>query len=235
MQRVTKTLAMKDSSHVAGLYLVPSHPQYLFISTVSGSVIQWDWVEDREVVNREQFGKVSLYQIVALSGPDEQGQRMACFALKTRGTQNYIVVNMDWATRKDSVEHIVLEHKSPISHFKVVHSGRIIIACGRQQLIIGMSRRDSKEQGIYNDYEWREYRLPVKQISCLDVCERNVGTLEDASFDIAIGDASGAILVYTDVLGSVNLENTSGLPLLQRLHWHREAVAAVSWSRDGML
>jgi NET1-associated nuclear protein 1 (U3 small nucleolar RNA-associated protein 17) len=236
-QRPVKTLAMKDSSHVTGLQLVPSDPQHLYISTLSGRLIQWDWDAGRETTNRGNFVKVSLFEIVALTVQEEEKQRMAYFAVKTKGARYHIAVNTDWAQRKDSGETVVLDTANAITHFKVVQGGQIIVACARQQLMIGTLSPKSKEKGVYDEYEWREYRLPVKQITCLDVRESQIAVFGEnttTSIDIAVGDASGVILVYNDVLSSIGREGTSGLPLLQRLHWHREAVASLRWSRDGM-
>lgn len=237
-QRPVKTLTMKDSSHVTGLQLVPSDPQHLYVSTASGRLIQWDWDAGREVINRAKFAKVSLYEIVSLKVPGKQKECLAYFAVKAKGSRYHIVANTEWAQRKDSTDVVVLDTANAINHLKVVQSGQIIVACARQQLIIGTLNPESKEKGQYNDYEWREYRLPVKQITCLDVRETQTtvsGENTTVSFDVAIGDASGVILVYNDVLGSISREGSSGLPLLQRLHWHREAVASLRWSRDGML
>lgn len=228
---------MKDSSHVTGLQLVPSDPQHLYISTLSGKLIQWDWDAGREVTTRGNFAKVSLFQIVPLKVQEEEKQRMAYFAVKSKGARYHIAVNMDWAQRKDSGETVVFDTANAITHFKVVQGGQFIVACARQQLMIGTLSPKSKEKGVYDEYEWREYRLPVKQITCLDVRESQVAVLGEnttTSIDIAVGDASGVILVYNDVLSSIGREGTSGLPLLQRLHWHREAVASLRWSRDGM-
>ncbi|EED12575.1 WD repeat protein [Talaromyces stipitatus ATCC 10500] len=235
-QRPVKTLTMKDSSHVTGLHLVPSDPQHLYISTLSGRLIQWDWDTGRETINRANFAKVSLFGIVPLKVQDEQKERLAYFAVKSKGSRHHIVVNTEWAQRKDSADNVVLDTANTINHFKVVQGGQFIVACARQQLIIGTLSPKSKEKGHYNDYEWREYRIPVKQITCLDVRETQTGVSGEkstASIDIAVGDASGVILVYNDVLGSISREGASGLPLLQRLHWHREAVASLRWSQDG--
>lgn len=236
-QRPVKTLTMKDSSHVTGLQLVPSDPQHLYISTLSGRLIQWDWDSGREIANRANFAKVSLYEIVPLKVQDQEKQRMAYFAVKTKGSRYHIAVNTDWAQRKDSAETVVFDTANAITHFKVVQGGQFIVACARQQLMIGTLSPKSKEKGAYDEYEWREYRLPVKQITCLDVRETQTAVSGDnttTSIDIAIGDASGVILVYNNVLSSISREGTSGLPLLQRLHWHREAVGSLRWSRDGM-
>lgn len=236
-QRPVKTLTMKDSSHVTGLQLVPSDPEHLYISTLSGKLIQWDWDAGREITTRGNFVKVSLFEIVPLKVQGEEKQGMAYFAVKSKGARYHIAVNTDWAQRKDSGETVVFDTANAITHFKVVQGGQFIVACARQQLMIGTLSPKSKGKGVYDEYEWREYRLPVKQITCLDVRESQSAVLGEnttTSIDIAVGDASGVILVYNDVLSSIGREGTSGLPLLQRLHWHREAVASLRWSRDGM-
>ncbi|KAE8548555.1 hypothetical protein EYB25_008933 [Talaromyces marneffei] len=235
-QRPVKTLTMKDSSHVTGLQLVPSDPQHLYISTHSGRLIQWDWDAGRETTSPGNFVKVSLLEVVPLKVPDEEKQRMAYFAVKTKGARCHIAVNTDWTQRKDAPETVVFDTANVITHLKVVQGGQFIVACARQQLIIGTLSPKSKETGTFDDYEWREYRLPVKHITCLDVRESQIAVIGEnttMTIDIAIGDASGVILVYNNVLSSISREGTSGLPLLQRLHWHREAVASLRWSRDG--
>ncbi|KAG2419847.1 hypothetical protein HFD88_004644 [Aspergillus terreus] len=56
------------------------------------------------------------------------------------------------------------------------------------------------------------------------------------TIDIVLGEPNGSMLIYYDVLSVFAAENgTEGKKNLspRRLHWHRDPVSAVRWSRDG--
>jgi NET1-associated nuclear protein 1 (U3 small nucleolar RNA-associated protein 17) len=233
--RPVKTLTTKDASHVTGLKLVPSDSQHLYVSTSSGKLIRWNWDTSKEVTARSNFLKIISYEIVSVKAQGDE-ERVAYFAIKDTksGGRCNIITNADW---NNSADITILQSTSHINQLRVLQGGQVVVACGRQHITIGTLRPSSSKKGQNTDYEWKEFRLPVKQITCLDVQETRPaeGNSNAAtSINIAVGDASGAILVYNDALNTINGNGASGLPLLQRLHWHREPVASLRWSRDGM-
>lgn len=238
--RPVRTLITKDSSHVTGLKLVPSDSQHLYVSTSSNKLIKWDWDTNEEVMTRSNFPSAVAYEIVPVQDQTNE-ERMAYFAVKTKGSRSTIIANRDWLLRKDSTDIVLLEITFAITHFKVLQGGQVIVACARQHLIIGTLSSKSKSEKQTKEYEWRQFKLPNRQVTCLDVRETVSATSKSVLIDIAVGDTSGAILVYNDVMSSINRDHASGeasksgLPLLQRLHWHREPVASLRWSQDGML
>ncbi|OKL58445.1 hypothetical protein UA08_06255 [Talaromyces atroroseus] len=233
--RPVKTLTTRDASHVTGLKLASSDSQHIYVSTSSGKLIRWNWETSQEVTTRSDFLKVVTYEIVSVKAQEEEEEgRMTYFAVKeTKGRCN-IITNAAW---QNSADITILQNTNYINQLRVLQGGQVVVACGRQHIIIGTLRPSSGNKGQNNEYEWREFRLPVKQITCLDVQETRPATAgKDSnvatSINIAVGDASGAILVYNDALNLIGGDG-AGLPLLQRLHWHREPVASLRWSRDG--
>ena len=85
--------------------------------------------------------------------------------------------------------------------------------------------------------------LPVT-ITSLDVRENNAAqsikstipgnlTGGPGNIDLVVGEQGGSILICDDILKTFNRNEEEYLPILRKLHWHRDAVSVVRWSRDG--
>jgi NET1-associated nuclear protein 1 (U3 small nucleolar RNA-associated protein 17) len=231
---------MKGFSNILGLKLSPSRPEHLYVVTSSGTLVQWDWEAGKELAVYETFQKTISFEIC----------RMASFYIREKkdGRRQISISPLDGVpSSKQLRESIVLETTKPISTLKVLQGGRVLIACDGQHVIIGSSD-SSRSLADSPVYIWREIRLPVK-ITCLDVRENpspseSIATSatssdEPVTVDLAVGDTNGTILVYHDIANILRRTETMGgtqkksLPLLRKLHWHREGVSSLRWSRDG--
>lgn len=145
--------------------------------------------------------------------------------------------------------HVTLRtSKEPISSFKIVEGGRVIVATSGAVLTLGFSDHSGQSPLDDRSYTWRDVECP-DWISCLDV---RIVTPEDTSkkskssheeqvprVDIVVGGLRGPLHVYDDLLRRLmRSEKVSdkGAELTSRKkHWHRNAVLSAKWSRDGKI
>lgn len=144
-------------------------------------------------------------------------------------------------------EFVCLETDKAIKHITLSRGGQIIIISDGRHILVGNKRVVDVASPESFHYTWRELSLPVNA-TCFDIRESQP---EDESktkgskkaspvVDLVLGESSGSILIYHDIVNSLSRkesahEGESRTPVFRRLHWHRGAVTAVRWSRDGML
>ncbi|KAI1435554.1 WD40 repeat-like protein [Xylaria sp. CBS 124048] len=134
---------------------------------------------------------------------------------------------------------------TPIENLRVAQRANTFAAYTERQVILGSRVRKAGSSFNHLDYEVITFDAS-DDITCLDVqvtsrVHLNRKSQREASdvpiMDLVIGCARGAIFVYNDLLPQIRLLDTSntrhnGLQFRQ-YHWHRKAVHAVKWSRDG--
>jgi NET1-associated nuclear protein 1 (U3 small nucleolar RNA-associated protein 17) len=173
---------------------------------------------------------------------DAEGSRTLLFSLRERkdGKRELAVTPLN---EGESQSTSLLETNIRVEDFRVIGDGRIAVVYGGTHLFVGSSPQAQSSE--FSNYAWREVKLGVN-ISCVDVKQHGTskqihqrvsGTQKLPNFDLAVGGADGSILVYH---GALNLLGISGKrdeekkSAPRRLHWHRDSVTAVHWSRDGI-
>lgn len=140
---------------------------------------------------------------------------------------------------------IIFTHTTAVENLRVSHNGDILAAYAGRDIIIGYRSQDAAPS--FEDLAYEVVTLDASDdITCLDLqvsprvhtnrrSQREAG---DAPIvDLAIGCARGAIFTYNDLLPHFRLLNTPQARhhnlQPRKHHWHRKAVHAVKWSRDG--
>jgi NET1-associated nuclear protein 1 (U3 small nucleolar RNA-associated protein 17) len=143
--------------------------------------------------------------------------------------------------------------KSTIRRMQVLSNGRVVIVTTNKAVFIGKRSNAQKTALREYAYVWREFHTS-KPVTCFHAYVRESddsakGGKPSADsmdrIDLAVGDQGGAIWLFEDVLSAFTRIEKSRKDGSQtgidyemlrpkRLHWHREAVGAVRWSRDGM-
>ncbi|KAL8733011.1 MAG: hypothetical protein Q9166_002409 [cf. Caloplaca sp. 2 TL-2023] len=140
------------------------------------------------------------------------------------------------------------ESQEPITSFKVVEGGKIILATSGSVLTIGHTDHPHRPALDNVSYIWRDVECP-EWISSFDIrivppdtSSKHHGSRTNppiARTDIVIGGLKGPLHVYNDLLMQLvrkekGLHKNANVDLTSRKqHWHRNAVLSVKWSRDG--
>ena len=136
---------------------------------------------------------------------------------------------------------LLFTNAQDISQFRSLDGGTTVCMASKDQLILGKLANGSSISFATLKYTWHIITCP-EWISSLDIrTNRGNSTHTDqkhsTSFQLAIGGLKGSIHVYDDLFNKLPRHEkrtlSVGDTISRRLHWHRNAVLAVKWSKDG--
>ncbi|KAL4897389.1 hypothetical protein BDV59DRAFT_43998 [Aspergillus ambiguus] len=234
--RLFRTLKLNTHHRVVGYNLHSTTKERLYIFTADGTVSEWDWSTAMQVA-RWEVGKKTISAELSSrdSGTDAP---ISVLSLRRRkdGIKEVVLTYLDVESSESSV---ILETELPVEHVKSSGSSGVVIAYGGHYILLGVT--SSTPDRV--QYSWREMALPV-DITCLDIrcipqpsqARGQHATRPLETVDIVLGEPGGSMLVYYDILSLFMVgSGGEGEKTLnpRRLHWHRDPVSAVRWSRDG--
>jgi NET1-associated nuclear protein 1 (U3 small nucleolar RNA-associated protein 17) len=135
---------------------------------------------------------------------------------------------------EEPIKEVVLRNQQRMaSTIVTLEDGEVIIGFGGNTVMLGTS-----QESVSGECMWQDFSVPGKIVS-LDARSREAPVTNRKTrsvVDLVVGLQDGAILILNDILarktqkemGAKDIDRISG-----RLHWHRDAVSAVKWSRDG--
>ena len=237
-----RSLQVGNSEKIIGFKLSPITQRHLYIITSTGHLSQWDWISGKQVAKWAKRLKILIFDICPVV--IEKKMQIACFFLYDLGHgRREVAVNLlDEITSPKKLDDVVILGTSkPINSLKIVQGGRVLIVSDDKHLLIGRSSSFGCAESLI--YTWRVVMLPVT-ITSLDVRENNAAqsikstipgnlTGGPGNIDLVVGEQGGSILICDDILKTFNRNEEEYLPILRKLHWHRDAVSVVRWSRDG--
>ncbi|KAL5339258.1 WD40-repeat-containing domain protein [Aspergillus crustosus] len=239
--RLFRILEITPSDRIIGFRLCPFDQKRLYVFTLSGLVSEWDWYSSKQLAHwNTSHRTISAELVLENSVNDSEGAHNVFFALRERkdGKRDLAITHLD---NERSESTIILDTSTMIESFRVIAGGQAIIACGGMRIFLGSScSRDSKGP----KYAWREVKLSTS-ITCVDTYQskpfnqnqRRIAEINELpEIGLALGGADGSIMVYHDAfgfLGSKRGRDEDRKLASRRLHWHRDPVKAIRWSRDG--
>ncbi|KAI0549580.1 WD40-repeat-containing domain protein [Xylaria curta] len=139
----------------------------------------------------------------------------------------------------------IFSYTSTIGDLRVARLGYTFAAYAERTIILGYRKQEAALS--FEDLAYEVMTLDASdEITCLDLQVTNRVHLNRKSqreasdapvIDLVIGCARGAVFIYNDLLPQIRRLNTPKARhhALQprKYHWHRKAVHAVKWSRDG--
>lgn len=186
----------------------------LYVASSSGRVQRWDWTTGSAVNDPIQFeGSIHALSVSA----SEDATQDTLYALcQNAGEWNIVTGNRAIYTSKEPLQNLW-------SH------GDYVVAASSTKLIAG-KRVSTEEKASYNFVEI----TITTGLTSLDCRVQSTESKKKANSDnlaIAVGNATGEIFLYENIFSTDKTSEQSFTP--RTLHWHREAVASVKWSRDG--
>lgn len=251
-----RTLPTSSAGSISGFALSKVNPSQLYVSTSSGLIVLWDWLEGRELGRWDLDSHVHGLAVCA----SQESSRDTVYTLETRqvpdrGTHRVITAHtLQNGFEAAQTEHVtVLETRTSLRSFQVLLEGKVIIAASRDVLVIANMDKPGDKSLRESAYTWRELKC-TEPITCFDAMavirdskktkklQQKSHTLpSDQSLNVVVGGARGMIFVYEDLLNSLVQSERGNKPteltadLKPRiLHWHRQAVGTARWSLDGM-
>ncbi|EDU51400.1 WD domain containing protein [Pyrenophora tritici-repentis] len=244
------TLSEGDIGNITAYALSATSPHLVYVAYSVGQIIMWDWVAARQIGRWHVDVKVKNMAVIIKPASDEdfvychEADSVCIRALRTsRQTSE--------KSERSQLKQL-LKTNSEICGIRVLLQGKYVVVATADSITIGKRVKPSRTALAEFEYLWREFKLS-KHITTFDVYHREQnepGNGKKAAhdqrdvIDIAVGDETGVILLFEDILASIaavessqkgkkdRLDSADSLRP-KRLHWHREAVGAVKWSLDG--
>jgi len=248
------TLFEEDVGPVTGYALSATSPHLVYVAYSVGQIIKWDWVTARKIGRWDVGAKVQNMAVIIQ--PESNDDFVYCH----EADDGHSVCVRALRTRRQTSEREqrselkqLLNTSSPIRGIRVLLQGKYVIVATVDSITIGKRVKTSRTALEDFEYLWREFKLS-KRITTFDVYHRErqetsngkkAASDQQDIVDIAVGDDTGVILLFEDMLASIaaiessqkgkkdRVDSAESLRP-KRLHWHRDAVGSVKWSSDGM-
>ena len=233
---LVRTLHLSEKDLVTSCVPDPANSSHLFVSRSSGTVQYWDWTNGQ----RQEQWKVpaDLLKIVGVMVEAPGQYKLLTIHGASGDTTKLMQSVVSASSSSPDQEELILSKQGFWSGCRFVDNGNVLFLAFGKQLVIGQLPTISKGS---NDkaYTWREVMVP-EPIRSMDVQIRDrSNTVKSSSVkmtDVVIGCQDGSIIVYEDLLYRL-IGREKGIRdteiLSRRLHWHRQEVNTVKWSRDG--
>ena len=233
-----RKLEVRRGHRIASIAISPSFPEQLFVLTKSGSIELWKWRDGRRLQHWPTHRNSQHLQVVESWSEDQ------CLIYTTQDDDGGSwqlwahLLDRKGAGRQSSS---LFTNAQEISQLRSLNCGKTICMASKDQLILGKLASGSSVSFATLSYTWHVVTCP-EWISSLDVkTNRDESTHADQKhsmpFQLAIGGLKGSIHVYDDLFNKLQLHEkrtlSAGDTISRRLHWHRNAVLAVKWSKDG--
>jgi NET1-associated nuclear protein 1 (U3 small nucleolar RNA-associated protein 17) len=248
---LANTLSEDDTGLITAYGLSPANPHLVYVAYSIGHMILWNWVVGKKA-GRWNIGATVRHMAVISQSESSEDDLIYCH--ETDEGQHTISVRALRTKRHDTRTELkqvkqVLNASSAVRGIQVLLQGKYVVLATPDSLIVGKRIKAASKTALEDfEYVWREFKVS-KHITTFSVYHRqpetNSGkkTAQDQRdvLDIAVGEETGVILLFEDILASFaaieksKKEWTDNAESFRpkRLHWHRDAVGSVKWSLDG--
>ncbi|KAK2779324.1 hypothetical protein FQN52_002493 [Onygenales sp. PD_12] len=217
--------------------LSPTNAEHLYMSTSSGSILKWNWVSGEQIQTWNVSPNVVDFAVCQSrgSGKASSDEDLVFSMNEGEGKTTILVNGGSSAPKPDQPKKVIREFLGAAKDIKVAAGGKIIVVIDHERLLLGYTTKCTSDTLQSLKYTWLEVTLPVST-TCSDLRERpslpNSGII-----DLVLGEKNGSILIYHDLLNSLLRVEKGADPgsslVTNRLHWHRNTVKTVKWSKDG--
>ena len=233
---LVRSLRPQDGNYVSCCSFSQSDENQLFITSEDGHISKWNWSTGELLLNWAV--PEGLVQIKLCSSDSSNVAEEVLALHETMNGRRWVYYTLKKGNDGPSFTKTILKRQGLSKDMLVLDDGHLLVTTAGQTLFIGRKAKTKSDQVGDVTYTWRELTMPNSAAS-LDVCLRSISkssTGSRESIDVAVGFADGTIQIYDDLLfrligkekNNANAEVTS-----KRLHWHRNTVKALKWSKDG--
>ena len=226
-----------------------SNVDYIWVACSDGMVHYVDWTRASEPSKSFQTLSQTARDITVIPTGISGGSSEAVVVLESgKSFRAEAVVYVQTSGQGTESKSLLTLKKNGngLQILKASDDGRILVGAHHDRLFIGVASHDSPASLNDLAYEFFSYDTP-DLISTIDfktstkpssgVSNQKSKVENGPEVDIVVGGARGAIYLYQDAVNHLQAfaKSKSDKNQLQarKLHWHRRAVHAVKWSRDG--
>ncbi|KAF1365295.1 WD40 repeat-like protein, partial [Lizonia empirigonia] len=241
-------LPVSGSGEVTAYAMSATDSSRVYVAESTGLITLWDWVS-RQKIGRWDIG-ATVRNMTVITHSDED--LVYCHE---PGKSHIINVHALRTGAQASTTELkpILKTSSSILDIQVLLQGNFVVVACNDSLMVGKRQKQSKTAVQDFEYVWRELKFSQRITAFnayvrdpTEVTGKAAKSAQDQRdvIDIAVGEESGVILLFEDVLssfaaietiqkgGKAKADNAESLRP-KKLHWHRDAVGSVKWSLDG--
>ena len=229
-----RSLSIGLVNPVTSCTICPSDPEQILVSNLDGTITKYIWTTGKKM--QQWKTRPGLLRIYGLQASESSGSphRMLAINQSSEGERDLSQLTLPQSPDMP-LEETVLCGKHRLSPTVVIlDHGRLLLTFAGDKLMLG-----STQGPMSAEYKWHEFTVPGKIVSFDARCRHptNQTTKNKSIVDVALGLQDGAILILEDLTnkptGKGKVDN--GVDMVpRRLLWHRDLVASVKWSRDGV-
>ena len=236
---LVRSLNATTDSKVTTYALSPTDANILYVGTFSGKISKWNW-STGELISTWS-GPSDLLSLVPATAETSSDKQELLYTVRRSNDQKKIVSLLRISKSGSIEEQILLERRYISPNLYLTRDGKILVVSAGQRMLFGAVSLLAKAKGESKNTTWREISLP-EDVCSMDILERAKSEStnpKDPALDMVLGTRRGPILIYDDAYGKLlskerTKESTTEDDLIpRRLHWHRDMVNSVKWSRDG--
>ncbi len=237
-------LGTGHAEHIISACLSPSNADLVWVASSLGRVWLIDWTTGEGPSSHVRV-KCELLSGMTVESMKIGGESRDVPFICTNKGRDWSIVACDIQDVVLKSSKALLSQRSPIHNIQAVGDGRTLVASAERNVLLGSLRSSNVTSFSDIDYEFFSFDCS-DDITCLDVRTAERVHLNRASqrkegdepvVDVAVGCARGAVFSYNDLLPqlrALQIPKTRDYSLQPRkYHWHRKAVHALKWSRDG--
>lgn len=243
---LVRRLRTRHAGLLSGFAFSSTDSNQLYISTQAGLQEKWDWING---VRLESWNtKVPIHMIRAAPPDGAAAANSLVYTIDRHTRERWLLTAHRLLGGQEAAKTglvILLVYTEPLTSLKILDDGNVIVATSGTKIIIGTTKAADQPSLKEIVYVWREIECS-EWITSIDVQIELASVRPEKShlvgngLNIVVGGLKGAIFIYENILRKlINKEASSKSNDEElnprRLHWHRNAVAAVKWSADGEL
>jgi NET1-associated nuclear protein 1 (U3 small nucleolar RNA-associated protein 17) len=236
------------ATRIVAYCLSPTYPSIIWVAFSDGSVFRIDWTTGAGEGEYWTISSTDCIHMTVASMESAGRRRDVVFTTETKRDGGFRITAQELSPETPSISPTRTIYTTPnrIQFLKTAKEGSIIVAASGNRVLLGRLRSGDFDTIEKIRYEFRIFES-TEVIKSLDVrvSERKEADGLKKSLkkspvvDIVVGNIRGVVFVHNDLFAKLFSQQADGkLPLgismvPRKLHWHRQVVHTVKWSRDG--
>lgn len=223
------------------------NPDFLWVATSDGRIYHVNWTTNSESIESFQTASRTAQALVVISDQMSKSAKEVILVAESDSLQRMDLVAYDGDVSSSKSKNL-LTLKRPGHGLQLLESsedGQVLVGTLNDRLFLGVASDQHAAELGRVQYEFFSFDTPdivtavdVKTYTKTHMTGKKGATASTRIVDILVGGARGAIYRYHDALSRLQAAGKPGSSRdgiqAQKYHWHRKAVHAVKWSRDGM-
>ncbi|QYS97154.1 hypothetical protein H0G86_004387 [Trichoderma simmonsii] len=234
-------------ANIVATKLSIQNPEYLWVACSDGHIYYVKWTETAET--HQSFQTVTgTAHAITVTSTEVSGSKADVVVVAESAKSNRMELTAYGGDILSSpLSKVILSTKKSGNGLHLIESsqdGLVLVGALNDSLFLGVASHNQSTGFAQLQYDFFSFDVP-DIITTLDfrvypasALNKSKGRRDSESVvDVIVGGARGAIYLYHDALSrsqSLGKSNSSKEGIqAQKFHWHRKAVHAVKWSRDG--